>query len=140
MTGRHFGIERGDGFGELVTPADGLRLGTGSHGRVDVSFAGLGDDNSLQRLFGVKQREIARRLSTYRGELELGHPKFPEGSQAALVNEKGGCSRSDLPPIQYGKEDDEAIEQWIRGNLNTTWHSSKQKPRLAISCWSESSH
>jgi alcohol oxidase len=72
-----------------------------------------------------KQREIARRLSTYRGELELGHPRFPEGSQAALVDETGGCTRFDLPPIQYGKEDDKAIEEWIRENLNTTWHSSR---------------
>jgi hypothetical protein len=75
-----------------------------------------------------KQREIARRLSTYRGELALGHPKFPEGSQAALVDRDfGGDNRLDLPPIQYGKEDEKAIEQWIRENLNTTWHSSKHK-------------
>jgi alcohol oxidase len=25
--------------------------------------------------------------------------------------------------IEYSKEDDEAIEDWIRGKLNTTWHS-----------------
>jgi hypothetical protein len=75
-----------------------------------------------------KQREIARRLSTYRGELALGHPKFPEGSQAGLADGNfGGDNRLDLPPIQYGKEDDKAIEQWIRENLNTTWHSSKHK-------------
>jgi len=84
-----------------------------------------------------KQREIARRLSTYRGELELGHPKFPEGSKAALVDGKGGCNCSDLPPIQYGEEDDKAIEQWIRENLKTTWHSSKREPQLTISCCSE---
>ena len=25
--------------------------------------------------------------------------------------------------IEYSNEDDAAIEEWIRGNLNTTWHS-----------------
>lgn len=80
-----------------------------------------------------KQREIARRLSTYRGELEIGHPRFSEGSKAALVDEKGGFNRSDMSPIQYGHEDDKAIEQWIRENLNTTWHSSKHKPQFASS-------
>lgn len=77
-----------------------------------------------------KQREIARRLSTYRGALEAGHPKFPAGSKASLVDENGGCNGSgrDLPPIEYGKDDDKAIEQWIRENLNTTWHSSEYEP------------
>ena len=41
VTGRHLGIERGDRFGELVTPADGLRLGTGSHGRVEGEVGGF---------------------------------------------------------------------------------------------------
>jgi alcohol oxidase len=69
-------------------------------------------------------REIARRLPYYRGELEIGHPKFPGGSQAAAgpVSEPlttGSASSN----IKYSEEDDAAIEAWIRDNLNTTWHS-----------------
>ena len=28
-----------------------------------------------------------------------------------------------IADIEYSAEDDAAIEDWIRGNLNTTWHS-----------------
>ena len=66
------------------------------------------------------QREICRRLPYYKGELELGHPKFAEGSAAALTDGSTGPVTED---IKYSKEDDEAIEDWVRGNLNTTWHS-----------------
>lgn len=65
-------------------------------------------------------REIARRLPYFQGELELGHPKFPAGSKAAPTN---GSLGSDIKDIEYSEEDDRAIEDWIRGNLNTTWHS-----------------
>lgn len=63
-------------------------------------------------------REIARRLPYNKGELELGHPVFPEGSKAALSNGESG----ELQDLVYSAEDDKAIENWIRGNLNTTWH------------------
>lgn len=75
-------------------------------------------------------REIARRLPYYKGELELGHPKFPEGSKAAL--HEGGALEGEVQDIEYSKEDDAAIEDWIRGNLSTTWHSlgtCAMKPR-----------
>lgn len=77
-----------------------------------------------------KQREIYRRTNAYAGELAIGHPKFPEGSKAAL---QGGAivenkftdlaSRKVVTDIVYSAEDDKAIEHHIRGNLNTTWHS-----------------
>jgi alcohol oxidase len=66
-------------------------------------------------------REICRRLPYYKGELELGHPKFEEGSKAALFD--GTPTSEDVKDIEYSAEDDAAIEDWIRGNLNTTWHS-----------------
>jgi alcohol oxidase len=66
-------------------------------------------------------REIARRLPYYKGELELGHPKFKEGSKAALFD--GAQANEGIQDIDYSEEDDAAIEEWIRGNLNTTWHS-----------------
>ena len=37
-----------------------------------------------------------------------------------------------MPPVKYSREDDEAIEDWIRGNVHTTWHSMgtcKMAPR-----------
>ncbi|KAI9794817.1 MAG: hypothetical protein M1816_002945 [Peltula sp. TS41687] len=75
-----------------------------------------------------KAREIARRLPAYRGELDLGHPKFPPGSKAALesVNDdavNGVIDRSSIRDIEYSKEDDEAIEKYNRENVMTTWHS-----------------
>lgn len=86
-----------------------------------------------------KQREIYRRTNAYRGELALGHPKFREGSKAALcdgaVVKEGFASveeRKALLPVDYDEEDDHAIEDWVRGNLNTTWHSlgtCKMAPR-----------
>lgn len=66
------------------------------------------------------QREIFRRLPYFQGELELGHPKFATGSKAALSE---GHIEGEIKNIEYSKEDDKAIEDWIRGNLNTTWHS-----------------
>jgi choline dehydrogenase-like flavoprotein len=65
--------------------------------------------------------------------LELGHPKFPDGSKAKLVDvNQLDCQYAVENDIEYSKEDDRAIEDWIRGNLNTTWHSlgtCAMKPR-----------
>lgn len=66
------------------------------------------------------QREICRRLPYFNGELELGHPKFTSGSAAKLSD---GKLEEEVKDIVYSEEDDEAIKDWIRGNLNTTWHS-----------------
>lgn len=77
-----------------------------------------------------KQREVMRRTKMYRGELAIGHPKFPEGSPAACVELNAPLENvTDLP---YSAEDEKAIEQWIRENMNTTWHSvgtCKMAPR-----------
>ncbi|KAG4035254.1 hypothetical protein MFRU_001g00250 [Monilinia fructicola] len=84
------------------------------------------------------QREICRRLPYFRGEVALGHPKFAKGSKAAIVEEASEAARpargpdGEIKDIEYSAEDDAAIEDWIRGNLNTTWHSlgtCAMKPR-----------
>ena len=86
----------------------------------DTGFLNHPSDIKKQ-LWGYKMsREIARRLPYVKGELELGHPKFKEGSAAALAS---GPLSGTVTDIEYSKEDDAAIEDWIRGNLNTTWHS-----------------
>ena len=65
------------------------------------------------------QREIIRRTSFFRGELPHMHPKFPEHSAAALT--KGGLE-GDVRRLQYSKEDDALIDQFVRENVQTTWH------------------
>lgn len=86
----------------------------------DAGFLNHPSDIKKQLWAYKMSREIARRLPYYKGELELGHPKFPEGSKAALHD---GSFDGEVENIPYTKEDDAAIEDWIRGNLNTTWHS-----------------
>ncbi|KAG8414392.1 hypothetical protein J3459_014779 [Metarhizium acridum] len=86
-----------------------------------------------------KQREIFRRTNCYDGEMAVGHPQFREGSKAALSDKRPASGlftsledRRRLPPIEYDAEDDAAIEDWIRGHMNTTWHSlgtCKMAPR-----------
>ena len=89
----------------------------------------------LQKLvWGYKQqRDVARRMAHYRGALEVAHPVFAEGSKAgyAYVDERDRKSGK-VEPIEYSKEDDEAIELFIRQNVSTTWHSMgtcAMKPR-----------
>ncbi|KAK6583677.1 hypothetical protein PZA11_003407 [Diplocarpon coronariae] len=97
----------------------------------DAGFLNAPSDLKKQLWAYKMSREIARRLPYYTGELELGHPKFAPGSDAALTN---GSLRGDVKDIEYSEEDDKAIEDWIRGNLNTTWHSlgtCAMKPREA---------
>jgi alcohol oxidase len=86
----------------------------------DTGFLSHPSDLKKQVWAYKMSREIARRLPYYRGELELGHPKFAPGSKAALSS---GEPTGEIKDIEYSAEDDAAIEEWIRGNLNTTWHS-----------------
>ncbi|KAI0383470.1 putative alcohol oxidase [Hypomontagnella monticulosa] len=78
------------------------------------------------------QREVARRMSVYQGELPHMHPEFPPGSKASLVSgapEKGSGGKES---IEYSAEDDAAIEKWIRKNMTTCWHgigTCKMAPR-----------
>ncbi|KAF2261567.1 alcohol oxidase [Lojkania enalia] len=69
-----------------------------------------------------KQREIFRRMETYRGELAMLHPPFSPNSSAALVhlNDKPPTNVTD---IVYTPEDDKVIEDYLRGHVETTWHS-----------------
>lgn len=73
------------------------------------------------------QREIARRLPYYRGEVAFGHPKFSIDSDAALncVGDDGKVLpvMKETPNIKYTPEDDEIIEQHIRDTVSTTYHS-----------------
>lgn len=98
----------------------------------DVGFLTDAHDIDLKKQVWAykKQREIMRRTKMYRGELSLGHPNFSSESPAACIETEAALSG--VKDIEYSAEDDKAIEQWIRENLNTTWHSlgtAKMAPR-----------
>ncbi|KUL83021.1 hypothetical protein ZTR_09305 [Talaromyces verruculosus] len=78
-----------------------------------------------QMLYGYKlQRDIVRRLSHYRGPLETSHPKFPPGSKASYDYVDALSAEKGFPvPIEYNSEDDDAIRDYIRQSVETTWHS-----------------
>lgn len=69
-----------------------------------------------------KQREVVRRMSTYRGEYAPGHPPFSNSSDAALKTYTSPLPE-DVKDIIYTKEDDAVLELWIRQMVGTTWHS-----------------
>lgn len=98
----------------------------------DVGFFNDANDIDVKKQIWAykKQREILRRTNFYRGELAAGHPRFPEGSKAAAVEVEEALSN--VENLVYSQEDDAAIEQWLRENVNTTWHSlgtCKMAPR-----------
>ncbi|KAG1761216.1 GMC oxidoreductase-domain-containing protein [Suillus occidentalis] len=94
-----------------------VHIKLGENGKEDVDFTtGYLDDPSdiVPLNFGYKKlREIYRRMPSYRGE---------KGS-AAVCGEVAGPVDLNAPDIIYSAEDDEAIEQFHRDNMQTTWHS-----------------
>ncbi|KAF3176744.1 hypothetical protein EYR41_011777 [Orbilia oligospora] len=83
----------------------------------------LSDDWDLDALvIGYKrQREIVRRMKSFVGGAEnviLG-PKFREGSKGS----KWDYPTANGAVTQYDAEDDEAIKNFIRDTVATTWHS-----------------
>jgi choline dehydrogenase-like flavoprotein len=80
-----------------------------------------------------KQREITRRMPSYRGEVAACHPPFAPDSKAAITTTKlDGPLPADIPDIAYTPEDDAVLEKWLRANVSTTWHSlgtCKMAPR-----------
>jgi alcohol oxidase len=90
--------------------------------KFDAGFMNHPSDVKIQIWAYKFSREIARRLPYYTGELPLGHPEFPKESKAAIGNDSKS-DNADIKDIEYSAEDDAIIEKWIRGNINTTWHS-----------------
>ncbi|TVY82378.1 Alcohol oxidase [Lachnellula suecica] len=98
----------------------------------DLGFMSDPDDIDLKKHVWIykKHREIIRRMSVYRGEVASGHPPFPAHSQAATIATDGPVEN--VKDIEYTAEDDAIIEEWIRGHVDTTWHSlgtCKMAPR-----------
>lgn len=91
---------------------------------IDFDVGYLKDPNDIdlkKHIWAYKlQRDMWRRMSIFRGELASSHPRFPEGSKAAVIEKADGP----IPgKIEYTAEDDKAIEQKIREIVSTTWHS-----------------
>lgn len=62
-----------------------------------------------------KGRELARRMDSYRGEFDLGHPQYPQGSRAANDGSAQPAGVSS-PDIVYSDEDNQAIDEYHRKN------------------------
>jgi alcohol oxidase len=115
----------------------------------DARFLSDPADLSPQIWAYKKNREIMRRMRCFRGEYAPSHPSFPVGSAASCrgipfsqqedndVGHSTGAidtislqkeitghgNEENIKDIQYTKEDDKAIVQWIRAHLETTFHS-----------------
>lgn len=81
-----------------------------------------------------RQREFMRRTKMYRGEVAIGHPNFAAGSKAAVVDNipDTGLDPENIQDLEYSAEDDKVLEQFLRENVQTTWHSlgtCKMAPR-----------
>ena len=60
-----------------------------------------------------RTRELARRMPCFRGEFTPGHPVFASDSPAAGKAEAEPVP-IETPDIAYSKEDEEAIEEFIK--------------------------
>ncbi|TCD66628.1 hypothetical protein EIP91_001095 [Steccherinum ochraceum] len=80
------------------------------------------DDMELHVWGYKKTRELARRMTCYRGELTSGHPAF-EPSSAAVLKEDSSPVSVDAPNIQYTEADEEAIRIFVRKIVSSGWHS-----------------
>ncbi|KAH8103817.1 alcohol oxidase-like protein [Cristinia sonorae] len=69
-----------------------------------------------------RARELARRMAGYRGDFSGNQPQFAKDSKAAISEESKPVA-ADAPDLVYSKEDDEAIREWIRKTVSTTWHA-----------------
>ena len=70
-------------------------------------------------------REIARRMEFYRGDVQVGHPTFAEGSQAA-TQPAGTSVEISASKIVYSKEDDDAIDEFHRRTVQSGWHPVRE--------------
>ncbi|KIM40626.1 GMC oxidoreductase [Hebeloma cylindrosporum] len=101
-----------------------ITSGTNPYAKSDFHAGFLDDDADLVILrWGYKKsRELARRLRYYAGDLVVGHPNFKPGSKAA-TSQSNAPTALNASEIVYSKEDDDAIDEYHRRTIETTWHS-----------------
>ncbi|KAI0727751.1 hypothetical protein C8Q72DRAFT_781042, partial [Fomitopsis betulina] len=75
-------------------------------------------------------RELARRMSPYRGEYADAHPAFPAGSQAAC-SERARPAAIQAADIEYSEDDDRAIDEYTRRIVGTAARTAKRVERSA---------
>ncbi|KFZ25497.1 hypothetical protein V502_00021 [Pseudogymnoascus sp. VKM F-4520 (FW-2644)] len=84
-----------------------------------------------------KQREVARRMKHYAGPVAIRHPVFPEHSNANVAIADRGIGRGlpqvEIKDIEYTKEDDYCIVQFLKENVGTSWHSLGTCPMKPLS-------
>ncbi|KAG1740654.1 GMC oxidoreductase-domain-containing protein [Suillus lakei] len=110
-----------------------IKLDENDQEGIDFNAGYLDDPSDIAPLnFGYKKmREIYRRMPSYRGEVPVGHPCFPEGS-AAVCGETTGPVDLNAPDLIYTAEDDEMIDRYHRDHMHTIAHSlgtCAMKPR-----------
>ncbi|PGH00930.1 hypothetical protein AJ80_09092 [Polytolypa hystricis UAMH7299] len=108
--------------------------GPGVSDAIDFKTGFFSDENGIDVKKSMwaykKQREIFRRMDIYRGEYPPGHPPFHTSSNAACI--ETDIPLRDVQDIVYSSEDDAILEQWLRQNVGSTWHSMgtcKMAPR-----------
>jgi alcohol oxidase len=69
-----------------------------------------------------KNREIIRRMHSFRGEWAPSQPNFPKGTKAGIIEYDPNVKVEELTDLVYSKEDDEAIEKWIRDQVLSMCH------------------
>ncbi|KJA14517.1 GMC oxidoreductase [Hypholoma sublateritium FD-334 SS-4] len=112
-----------------------VHITSGSDPYAKLNFdAGFLDDPAdvvILRWAYKKSREFARRMQTFRGDVAVGHPQFKPGSIAATDSATSPVPLS-APDIVYTKADNDAIDEYHRKTVETTWHSvgtCAMKPR-----------
>ena len=66
-------------------------------------------------IWGYKvSREIARRMPHFRGEYAPLHPSYAPGGPASVIAHAEGPVALDAPRIMYSKEDERALEAYVR--------------------------
>ncbi|KAF8164001.1 GMC oxidoreductase-domain-containing protein [Pholiota molesta] len=112
-----------------------VHITSGSNPYATLDFdAGYLDDPAdlvILRWGYKKSRELARRMQSFRGDVVVAHPQFKPDSNAATSLTASPVDLS-AANIVYTKEDDDAIDEYHRKRVETTWHSigtCAMKPR-----------
>ena len=118
-----------------------------SRGRIHITSADIHSDpeflpNYLSHpldfqphILGYKQqREIARRMPSFRGEVLEVHPPFSKFSAARCIEFPTAEERAEMArtKITYSGEDDKVIKAWVAKNFFPIWHwlgTAAMKPR-----------
>jgi len=71
-----------------------------------------------------QQRELVRRMPSFRGEVRELHPPFSETSAARCVEYPTPAQRVEIAnsKVVYTEEDNKVIEEFVKANCAPVWH------------------